>query len=196
MPGCSGGGRGWCWSHSWRCRARHAAFEQHYALADLGEIGEQFLALLVEHLGSDRDFDHQVLGAGPGAVLAHAMATALGPEVLGVTEIDQRIEARHRDHPHVAALAAVPAVRPAVLDELLAPEADRARPAGARAEMNLGLSKVMCQASTGETRGIRTPDSSLRTTPLPLSYGPVQVDARPPARRAWALAKGPRAWSD
>ena len=52
-------------------------------------------------------------------------------EMLGVAEVDQRVEAGNRLEHDVAALAAVAAVRAAIFDELLAPEADRAGAAGA-----------------------------------------------------------------
>ena len=63
--------------------------------------------------------------------------------MLGVAEVDQGIEARHCLEDDVAALAAVAAVGPAELDELLAPEADRARAAGAGADENLRLVEEM-----------------------------------------------------
>src|SRR5690606_33272543 len=89
------------------------------------------------------DFDDQVLCARTGAVLPHAMAPALGPEMLSVPEVYQRIETRHGDHHHVAALASVAAVGATVLDELLAPEAHRPRAARTRAEVDLGLVEKM-----------------------------------------------------
>ena len=81
--------------------------------------------------------------ARAGAVGARAALAARGAEMLGVAEVDQRIEAGHRFEHDVAALAAVAAVGAAELDELFAPEADRARPAGARAHENLGLVEEM-----------------------------------------------------
>ena len=71
------------------------------------------------------------------------MAAALRTEVLGVAEIDERIEAGHRDHHDIAALAAVAAVRPAVLDELLPPETDGAGATGTGLEIDLGLIEKM-----------------------------------------------------
>src|SRR5690606_21587934 len=123
--------------------AAHAALEQHNALANLGEVGEHMLALLVEDLRADRDLDHEVRGARARAVLAHAVAAALGAEVLRVTEVNQRVEAGDRLEHDVPALAAIAPVGPAELDELLAPEADRAGSAGARAQMYLGLVEEM-----------------------------------------------------
>src|SRR3546814_227746 len=59
--------------------------------------------------------------------------------MLLVAIVDQRIEAGHRFDPHVAAAAAVAAVRAAELDELLAPETGAAVAAVAGADINLGL---------------------------------------------------------
>src|ERR1700758_4793163 len=59
--------------------------------------------------------------------------------MLGVTEVDEGVQAGHRLEDDVAALAAIAAVRTAIFDELLAPERDRARAAGTGADENLGL---------------------------------------------------------
>ena len=63
--------------------------------------------------------------------------------MLGVAEVDQRVEAGDRLEDDVAALAAVAAVGAAIFDELLAPEADRAGAAGAGADEDLGLVEKM-----------------------------------------------------
>ena len=63
--------------------------------------------------------------------------------MLGITEVDQGIEAGHRLEDDVAAAAAVAAVGAAELDELLAPEAHRAWTAGAGADEDLGLIEEM-----------------------------------------------------
>ncbi len=56
-----------------------AALGQHHALADLGEVGEQGLVVLVENLGADRHLEHDIVAAGAVAVLAHAVAARLAP---------------------------------------------------------------------------------------------------------------------
>ena len=118
------------------------------ALALVGQVGEQGAFLVVgEDLGADRHLDDEVVAAGAGAVGARAALAARGAEMLGVAEVDQRIEAGHRLEDDVAALAAVAAVGPAELDELLAPEADRARAAGAGADEDLGLVEEMHEAA-------------------------------------------------
>src|SRR5690606_18413646 len=121
----------------------HAALEQHHPLPDLGEVGEHVLALLVEDLRADRDLDDEVRSTRAGAVLAHAVGAALGAEVLRVAEVDQRVEAGNGLEHDVPALPSVAAVGSPVLDELLAPEADRAGSPGARAQMYLGLVEKM-----------------------------------------------------
>ena len=45
---------------------------QHDALADLGQVGDHRLLVLVEDLGADRHLEHHVVAAGAVAVLAHA----------------------------------------------------------------------------------------------------------------------------
>ena len=116
-----------------------AALRQHCALADRGEIGEQRLAVLLVDLRAGRHLEHDVGAVGAVAVLAHAVAAALGLEMLLVAVVDQRVEAVDRQRDHVAALAAVAAVRPAELDEFLAPERHAAVAAVAGADIDLGL---------------------------------------------------------
>src|SRR6185437_8716794 len=114
-----------------------------HLLPDLGEVGEQGALLIVgEDLGSDGHLDYEVLACSAGAVRARAALAARRPEMLRVAEVDERIEAGDRLEHHVAALA-VAAVGTAELDELLAPEADRAGAAGARADVDLGLVEEM-----------------------------------------------------
>ena len=50
-----------------------AAPREEHALADLGHVGDQRLAVLGEDLGADRHLQHDVLALGAGAVLAHAV---------------------------------------------------------------------------------------------------------------------------
>ena len=125
--------------------------EQDDPLARPGQVGEQRALLVVgEDLGADRDLDDEVRAAGAGAVGAGAALAARGAEMLGVAEVDQGIEAGHRLEHDVAALAAVAAVGPAELDELLAPEADRAGAAGARPHVDLGLVEEMHGRELGD----------------------------------------------
>ena len=59
-----------------------------------------------------------------------------GEEMLLVAVVDERVQPLDRLGDHVAALAAVAAVRPAELHELLAPEADAATAAAAGADLH------------------------------------------------------------
>src|SRR6185503_1439288 len=112
--------------------AAHATFEEGDALARLREVRQQGSLFVVgEDLRPDGNLDDQVIAAGAGAVGAGAALAARSAEMLGVAEVDERVEVRHRLEHDVAALAAIAAVGPAELDELLAPEADRPRAAGA-----------------------------------------------------------------
>src|SRR3546814_10623796 len=63
--------------------------------------------------------------------------------MLGITEVYQRVEPGHGLDHHIAAPAAIAAVRPAVFDILLAPEADGPWATGTRLEIYLGLVEKM-----------------------------------------------------
>src|SRR3546814_9031712 len=99
-----------------------AAPQEHDALADFGEVGQDGLLVLGEHLGAGGHLDDQGRGGRPGHVLALAVAAALGLEVLVIAEVDQGIEAVDGLEDDVAAAPAVAAVGTAELDELLAAE--------------------------------------------------------------------------
>src|SRR5262249_62115703 len=104
--------------------------------ADRGEVGEQRLAVLLVDLRADRHLHHDVGTAGAMTILTHAGTAVLRGVVLLVAVVDQRVEAVDRDHHHVAAAAAIAAVGPAKLDELLAPERQAAVPAVTGADID------------------------------------------------------------
>src|SRR5262249_14751830 len=108
-------------------------------LSHIGEVREQGLAVLLVDLGARRHLEHGIVAARAVAVLAHAAAAVLGLEMLLVAVVDERVEPVDRLHDHVTALAAVAAVRPAELDEFLAPERHAAVRAVARADISLGF---------------------------------------------------------
>jgi len=135
--------------------AAHAAFEEHEPLADLGEIGEHLFLVLAEHLGAERNLDDEVGCAGPGPVLALAVIAALGLEMLGVAEVDERVEALDGFEHDVAALAAIAAVGAAVLDIFFAAEADRAGATCAGFQKDLGLVEKVHGAPSSRFRGHR-----------------------------------------
>src|SRR3546814_9237818 len=108
--------------------------------AFLGQIGEQAAILVViEDLRADGNVDHEVGAARAGAVAARAGGAALRLEMLGVAEVDQRVEAGDGFEDDVAALAAVAAVGAAIFDIFLAPERHGAGAAVAGLDENLGL---------------------------------------------------------
>src|SRR5690606_36103668 len=91
----------------------------------------------------DRHLDDQLLARCAGAVLAHAVPAARSLEVLGIAKVDQRVEAGHGFEHDICALAAIAAVRPAIFDIFLAPEADGPGTARAGADIYLGLIEEM-----------------------------------------------------
>ena len=134
--------------------ASQTALEEGYALSDFGEVGEQGALLIVgEDLRADGNLDDEIVAARAGPVGASAALAPRGAEMLGVAEVDKRIQALHRLEHNIAALAAVAAVGPAIFDELLAAEAHRARSAGAGANEDLGLVEEMHGRELGEAGG-------------------------------------------
>jgi hypothetical protein len=109
------------------------------SVAGLGQIGDQGLAVLLEHLRAGRQLENHVGAAGAGAVLAHAVAALLRLEVLLVAIVEQRVEVGHAFEDDVAAFAAVAAVGTAELDIFLAAEAYAAIAAVTGAHINLGF---------------------------------------------------------
>ena len=118
------------------------------AIAALGEaetlaldrhVDDQGLVVFLEDLRADRHLQRHVLAIGAGAVAPHAVRAGLGLEMLLEAEVDQRVEAVHRLDPHVAATAAVAAVRTAELDEFFTAEGDAAGATVAGADIDLSL---------------------------------------------------------
>ncbi len=109
------------------------------ALAYLGEVGEHRPALLVDNLRSDRDLQDRVGAPPPGAIAAHPVHAGLGLKMLLVAKVDKRVETVGAFDHHVAAPPAVAAVGAAELDEFLAAERDRTRPAVAGANVHARL---------------------------------------------------------
>jgi hypothetical protein len=115
-----------------------AALGQKHALADLGQVGDDGLLVFLEDLGSHGHPQHDVVAILAGALPAHAGLAVLREEMLLIAKVDQRVQPLDRLGPDIAATPAVAAVRPAVFDELLAPETDAAPAARTRADMHLG----------------------------------------------------------
>src|SRR5205814_1738919 len=110
--------------------------------------------------------DDEIVASGAGAVRSRPPFAAGRPEMLGVAEIDERVEAGHRFEDDVAALAAIAAVGAAIFDIFLKPEADRTRPARARADEYLCLIEKMHRAPLYEYAAKRTL-GPLPSSPLP-----------------------------
>src|SRR5215831_12650150 len=116
-----------------------AAFGEDEFLAELGEIVDQRLAVLVEHLRADRHLQHDRLAVGAMAVLAHAVDAALGLEVLLIAVVDQRVQPVDNLDDDVATAAAIAARRSAELDELLAAKRNAAVAAVAGPDIDLSF---------------------------------------------------------
>src|SRR5262249_30139473 len=89
-------------------------------LAGTDQVSEHQAVVGIHDLGSDRDLQHEILAirAGP---LAPSAGPAVGcPEMLSIAVVDQGVEIVSHGKDDVTSLAAVPAVRAAKLDELLA----------------------------------------------------------------------------
>src|SRR3546814_10169524 len=115
-----------------------AAAQEHLALALAGEVEQHVLLVLAQDLRAHRHLDDEIVAARACAVRSRATFAAGGTEMLGVAEIDQRVEAVDGLEDDVAAFAAVAAVGPAIFDELFMAKAHRTGAAGARAHENLG----------------------------------------------------------
>ena len=116
-----------------------AADRDHGALAGLIEVGEQGFLVLGKDLGADRDLHGDAVGRGAGAVGTRAIAALARLEVLGIAIVDQGVEAINRLDHHIAAAAAIAAIRAAELDVFLAPERDDAVTAVAGLHEHLGF---------------------------------------------------------
>ena len=98
------------------------ALRQHDARAGVRQIGDQ-VALVREHLCADRDAQLHVGAVGAMLARAAAVPTPLGLDPLAPLQRREVAQRRVGEQHDVAAVAAVAAVRAALRDELLAPEA-------------------------------------------------------------------------
>ena len=109
-------------------------------LADLSQVGEQEVAVVIEDLRPGRNLDHQGFAAGAGPVPTHTVGTAPRLEMLTVAEVDQGVEPLNGLHHHIAAFATVAAVRATEFHILLT--AERAGAVSAIAGLNVDLGLV------------------------------------------------------
>ena len=103
-----------------------AAAGHQQALAVLGHVADDLVGVDVDDHGTHRHDDGHVVAALAVFLLAHAALALLGLEAALVAEVDQGVEVLVGLQPDAAAIAAVAAVRAALGDELLAPEAHAA----------------------------------------------------------------------
>ena len=120
-------------------KAAVAAAQERDALAGLGQIGQKGFVVIGEDLRARRHAQHGIATARTRLVGAAAVLALVGPEMLLIAEIDQRVEAGNAFDDDIAATAAVAAPGPAVLDEFFAPEGDAAVAAVAGLHVDLGL---------------------------------------------------------
>ncbi len=115
------------------------AGRQTIAIADIDEVADERLAILLEYLRTGRDLQRHAVATRAGAVAAHAVHAGLGLEVLLIAIVDQGVETFDGLDPDITAAAPVAAVGPAELDIFLAPERDGARAAIAGTNVDLGF---------------------------------------------------------
>ena len=162
-----------------------AAAQKDDPLARFGEVREDRTLLVIgENLRSHGHFDDQIVAAGARLVLPGAALAAGSTEMLGVAEVDERIEAGHGLEHDVAALASVSAVGSAELDELLAQEGYGAGSTIAGAHIDLGLVEEF-HAARLFTQAARVSSVSIWRTSSPRarqSSGPTPVSTKPNLR--------------
>src|SRR3954463_9767314 len=130
-------------------KAAVSALRDYDGLADVGEIREQRLAILLIDLRAGGDLHHDVLAVRAVPILAHAVAAPLSLEVLLVAVVNQGVKAVHRRDDHIATMPAVATVRSADLDELLARERAAAVPAVTGSDVHLGFIKKFHDVEIG-----------------------------------------------
>ncbi len=116
-----------------------AAFGDNLASPGRVRSAMERLVVLGEDLRARRHLHDDVGAVSPWRSLAHALLAVPGQEMLLVAEIDEGVEVLHALDDHLATLAAIAAVRPTALDELLAPEGDEPVAAFAGADIDLRL---------------------------------------------------------
>src|SRR3546814_12189902 len=132
------------------------------------------------HLGADRQCEDDSGPPGPAALLAHAVDAALGPEMLLVAIVDERVQAVDAFQDHRAAAPAVAAVRAAAGNELLPPEADAAGAAVAGADVALGLFAVLHDRFALTRAGGRKSKRAHRSPNLPPPHSPAHTLSHTP----------------
>ena len=123
---------------------------QHHLLPGLGQVHDNRLLVLGQNLRADRQFQGFRLTAGTCSLLTHARVTILRLEMLLVAKIDKRIQMINHFYDHISAAAAIPAVRSAKFDILLAAERHAASTTIAALNINLCfVEKFHCSLPIG-----------------------------------------------
>ena len=107
-------------------KAAIAAEGQHHAFAELIQVRDHGFAVFSENLRAHGQFQHHFVAGRACTIRPGTIAALARFEVLGVAEINQRIQASDRFGDHIAALAAIAAIRAAEFDEFLAPKGNDA----------------------------------------------------------------------
>jgi hypothetical protein len=94
----------------------------HKLLSSGNQIGQHLTCLVIEDDSPDRNGHHHILAGPSGAISRASLATDFCFVVFLVSEVKERGHARRRFKHDIAAMAAVPAVRPAARHELFAPK--------------------------------------------------------------------------
>ena len=125
------------------------ALRHEQLLAGVEQFPDQFSRAFVVDDRAAGHADRQIVAGLADAVPTGARLSVAGLEMTLETEVDEGVQACIRAQENAAAIAAVAAVRPAELDELLAPETQAAVAALAGGNVNLGV--------VDEFHGVRVP---------------------------------------
>src|SRR5262249_35247839 len=155
-----------------------------------GQIGEHGCAGVIENLRPKGHAQHEIGAVGARLVRAGAAAALLCAEMLLVAVVDQRVQIVGGLEHDVAALAAIAAIGPAELDELLAAKTHRAAAAVTALQVDLGLIEEFHRSSQTK-RGADGPlplalrhsgngysAASAGRSAVPL--GSIEINVRPP----------------
>src|SRR5262249_19826830 len=130
---------------------------------------QQRLPVLGKYLRAGWHRDDDIFPGRTRAVLAHAVLSPSGGEMLAVAVVDEGVEIGDAGHPHIAALATRAPIGSAEFDELLTAKGDAARTAVAGLHVNFGLIKEFHEnrrrADASQLESIE-PDAPARTRRL------------------------------
>jgi hypothetical protein len=99
-----------------------SALGDNHTLVGVGEILEEFAALIVIHNGADRDLQDHAFAVATGAIGTFAVASALAFVFRVKAEMDERIVALAGFHDDIATAAAVAAGGASARDKFLPPK--------------------------------------------------------------------------